>query len=209
MSELITNAAQTTLASPMLVSDTTLTVASGVGFHFIGRFRSTRFRLQDPSSPNTDPTQSIATPARVLRSCLIQLGLVLYPTDDLVTGIPPPCYVSSMPDTPDTAICVFNVGGKLFGRRPRTGFSDIHPGVRLVARTPDDTGWYLLQKIKDTMDTTFPIRTQLPEDGSVWTLQNIRCSTQIVSLGEEVGKRRQLWSITVNLVIQDGNPQLG
>jgi hypothetical protein len=156
---------------------------------------------------NSDVPIIEATPATVMRACLIQFGVVSFPTT--VPQNPPPCFVSSAPDAPDTIVVLMDrSGGKFYGRRPRTGHKDILPRVQVWVRALDYSGYTLAQYVANTLDENFPIKTQLPEDGSIWYIQNITRMSPITFIGEEVGTKRLIWSFMARMVFQDNNPSV-
>jgi hypothetical protein len=162
------------------------------------------FTKPDLQGLSNDASANMATPARLLRACLIKLGLVLYQG----MGSLPTCFVSSMNNAPDVAVVVFDSGGRMLGRRPRTGRQDIIPRLAVKVRSLSyNGGWGLSQQIANSLnENTSPYLVQLPEDGSIWYLQTIVPAGSIQSLGEEVGTKRQLFGFDVSLVIQDNSP---
>lgn len=145
------------------------------------------------------------TPAQIIRSCLIDWNLVSYPG---TASYKPPGFFSSMPDAPDQAICVFDTKGRDFGRGTRENLSNVHPSIQICVRWVDEAeGHDRVNKIAVALDTHFPIITVLPEDGSSWYIMNIRRTSPILMLGEEIGKRRNFWTINA-LVVFEG-PSLG
>lgn len=157
-----------------------------------------------------DPGEPL-TPAFILRSCFIDFGLVSYPIRSNAVTVPVPCYVCSMPDMPNELVCLRDSIGRMFGRGARTGKMCVYPGVIVVVRSSDEVNGYLrANAIASALDTqNFPITTVAPDDGSIYHLMNIRRTTPIVSLGEEVGKKRFLWTINVELVLAYDDPSLG
>lgn len=175
----------------------------------------TSWRLRGFNKPsfaqNSDfDLQPSATPAQVLRSCLIDFGLVFYPGILEATageaGVNRggyPCFVGSMPDEEDQAVRLRDSAGKIFGSRARDGVNTVYPGVTILVRSPDYTQGYLKTKaIADAIDKRFPLSTRLPEDGSPWFLQKVQRQTDVMTLGEEKGKQRELFSLNVYMIFE-------
>lgn len=149
------------------------------------------------------------SPAMVLRSCFIDLELVSYP---LVASQLPPCFVSSMPDEPDVAICLFDMPGRMFGKDARTGKRVAYPGVSIKVRGVDYFSYDLANSLAVAVDQDMaPIKTTLPQqDGETeHYIQNVIRLTTILSLGEEVGTRRELWSFNTRIAFEQIEPSIG
>lgn len=172
------------------------------------RYYVPSFSFTGRSSQNTDIQKVLgATPAQIIRSCLIDFGLVTYPIKPPGTW---PCYAFSMPDGPDDAICVYDVVGKLFGRGARTGKNNVHPGVQVTVRGSDELQGYLkAQNIANAFDTNFPVITIAPEDHQTHNIMSIYRVSPIMTLGEEIGKRRYLWTLDVRVAFEYDEPSLG
>lgn len=157
------------------------------------------------------------SPAQILRSCLIDLGLVLYPKGSAEGNSGPqganrqyPCFVGSMPDENDWAVRIRDIGGRLFGRAARTDKNLVHCGVDVLVRSRDYTGFMKANAIAAAMDQQLsPYRTQVPEDGSTYDVQSVSRVSPVVSLGEEQGKKRQLYLFEARIVFPDNIPSLG
>lgn len=160
-------------------------------------------------SQNSDLVEETAsvTPAQIVRSCLMDWGIVSYPGQQPLVLL---CYAFSMPDAANEAVCVIDTSGVSFGKGMRSGKINIHPGVQIIVRHRDEVLGYLkMNEIKDGLDSHFPIATQVPEDGSVHRIANIRRTSPIITLGEEVGKRRYLWSLNAVVAFEYEEPSLG
>lgn len=163
---------------------------------------------RNPQNSDVGQVASV-TPAQIIRSCLIDFGIVSYP------GRANPklfiCYAFSMPDAADNAVCVFDFAGTSFGRHARTGKSNTHPGVTIKVRSKDEaTGYLLANKIGSSFDQqTFPRTTQVPDDGSLHYLANVYRLTPLTFLGEEVGRKRNLWTLDVRVAFEYDEPSLG
>lgn len=147
--------------------------------------------------------------AQILRSCLIDLGLVSYPN----TGKPylPPCFVGGIPNQPDPLVSIMDTPGVMFGRDVRTGASVTHAGIKIVVRSTEFlNGYPIVSAISDALDQSMqPFVTRLPEDGSIHYVQNVIRSTPIIDLGEEVGTKRRMWSVNARIALDFREPTIG
>jgi len=79
------------------------------------------------------------SPAEVLRAALVAAGVGSLPSDDAAW----PIYVGHMPDTPDSAICVYDTSGRSEGRIMSTGETIIKPGFQIRTRAKAHTDGYV------------------------------------------------------------------
>lgn len=116
-----------------------------------------------------------------------------------------------MPDNNDFAVCIIDVVGRLYGRGMRPNHNNIHPGVEILVRDRDETKGYLrMLRIAEALDFASAVTTITPEDGMEHYITNIRRTTPVITLGEEIGKRRYRWSMNACVVFEkDSEPQLG
>lgn len=146
---------------------------------------------------------AIPTPAEIVRSILLKAeyvifpGLTLQPDDPTLT-----CFVNQMPDSPDFALFLHDMHGTSFGRL-QTGKYTSHPGVRITCRALDalqgsDAIWgvaYLLNA--RTCRQSVPIR------GVECFIASIYQTCDVLSLGEEIGTKRLLWTYSVQVALED------
>lgn len=157
----------------------------------------------------------MASPAEVVRQYLINSGLVILPvvTGEVIPAQQLPgdgstvCFTRSMPDDYDQAVCIFNTTGPIFGRRQRDGKQLMHPGVNVFVRTLDDTGYDLAVTLANALDAS--TRSTIMIDEMEYLVQSIYRTSPVISLGEEVGKQRQRWSINARVAFQDQQPIMG
>jgi hypothetical protein len=171
------------------------------------------------------------SPAEILRSCLLDAAapLVLLPEDhlgqtpggellvvqqpqsisDLVTQQPvTPCYVSSVSDDIDQVVALYDVPGRIFGRSMTDGQYWFHLGIKAIIRHLDySAGWDLSQQLAAGFDAIQNHITTL--NGVQHRVNNVYRLGTIHALGEEVGKRRQLFSIDARIVLASTEPPLG
>jgi hypothetical protein len=160
------------------------------------------------------PTVALS-PSELVQNMLVQQeGFVLPATSDQIPFVPIPgdgstiVYADSMPDSADQAVCVYNVVGATFLRNLRTGVSPVHPGIKVVVRALDYMGYYLINTISVWMDGVEPCSTVVV-GGVTHYIQSLYKISPIIPLGEEVGKKRQLWTINARIAFQDQEPPLG
>ena len=149
------------------------------------------------------------TPALIIRSCLIDWGLVSYPNRNPVREYI--CYALSRPDAPDKIVSVHDTVGVLRGREARTGRNQTYPGVMIVIRSDHESrGFLFANRIAKALDErAYPVTTQVPENGTTYAIANIHRAGTILSLGEEVGKRRFLWTLDLLISFEYQEPVLG
>lgn len=159
-------------------------------------------------------------PADIVRACLLSQNLVVLPLVD--PRLPPlkqipgdgstVCFVRSMPNDYDQAVCVYDTAGIYWGRSQPTGQSWVHPGFRVLIRSLDlnGEGYGLANAIARGLDM-IPVRSDVTTpDGAVHRVQSIYRISPVIGLGEEVGEKRQLWSITGRVAMRDSEqPPMG
>jgi hypothetical protein len=160
---------------------------------------------------------NVVSPARIVRACLLVQNLVLMPEEPghsvPIEPIPGDgttyCYVSSMPDTPDQVVMIKDTMGAYWGRNQRSGQSWVHPGCKLWVRALDENvGFALANAIAVGLDNIPPLSTVVI-DGVTHYVQSVYRIGPIISMGEEVGKKRSLWTINLRVAMQDKEPSLG
>jgi hypothetical protein len=148
-----------------------------------------------------------ASPAQVLKAILVQLNLVEAgptPVNEL-----PPCFVSSMPDDPDNAVCIYDTIGRMFGRDfGAKGRQNVFPRVQIKIRSVDYSGWSTILGIATALDALPATQIMVPDDGLYHYVSNVGRTSQVIALGEEVGKRRQLWAVNCRIVFQENEPTI-
>jgi hypothetical protein len=158
----------------------------------------------------------MASPAEVLRQCLLDAKLVLMPEEPHKTlpyiQLPGDgtllCYVSSMPDEPDGVLCIYDELGRIFGRSQPDGKTWFHHGLRLILRHLDYSAGYDTMVAMATAIETISRAT--PKVGDLtYAVDNAYRVGPVRSLGEEVGKRRQLFSLMARIVFAETQPNMG
>jgi hypothetical protein len=118
------------------------------------------------------------------------------------------CFVSSRPDEPDQLVCLYDVAGSVQGRRMADGRLLIHAGLSVIVRAADYTGYALANAVASALDGVRRQDVEMP-DGTAHHVQSVYRTSTVVALGEEAGKRRQLWSFSARVAFQDSEPSLG
>lgn len=146
------------------------------------------------------------SPAMIIRSCLIDMGLVSYPGTG---GQHTPCFVGSLPNNHDRAVAIYDWPGRWAGRRSDNR-AEVKPGVLVKIRWPDySNGYDYSQRMATALDTMGPRITRCPEDGNLHYILTVPRTSGITTLGEEVGTRRQLWTITAIISFSEVEPTIG
>lgn len=141
----------------------------------------------------------MSSPADILCQALCDLGVITRGA----LGLDWPGYVGFAPDAPapDNIVSFYNTQGTNDGRMMRTGEQIDHPGVSIRVRAEDDpTGYNQAKAIQEAVDAIYK-RSVTMEDG-IYTLQNASRSGQIIGLGQERDRTRQLFTINVLLTLK-------
>jgi len=142
----------------------------------------------------------MASPAELLRSMLIAGGLVQYPAgqeQDLHAPITY-CFANVMPNDPPQALCIADTAGIQFGR-VMAGQTLQHHGLKLNMRHEDERkGYDPLKAIFDFIDA-FPPNQTVRSRGVAYHVVSVYNVSSILSLGEEPGTKRYLWSLNVRM----------
>lgn len=155
------------------------------------------------------------SPARILRSCLIDLGLVVMPGE---TPVPLPdtsvisCFVGGMPSAYDKCVEITDAAGLDDGREMASGRRHMKPGVKILIRHLDDyEGAELAQTIALALDQSIDtMTTRVPEDDADHYVQTVKRTTSVIFLGEEqAANRRYLWSMNARISFQNREGFLG
>jgi hypothetical protein len=152
----------------------------------------------------------MASPAEIVRQILINDGLVelppvpgqLLPQQQMPNDGTTACYVSSMPDTIDQAVMIKDIAGKYSGRLMR-GRSTVHFGLLIKIRALDESGYTTIAApIYLALDEFMPSIVMMP-DGTEYPVQSVYPTSDIINIGEQVGKRREQWTINARLAFRD------
>lgn len=156
----------------------------------------------------------MASPASVVRACLVQAGLVilardrnLVPIDELPGENVTPCFVPSMPSSPARAVAIRNAPGVNFGKAAG-GKAMTHPGVSILVRdVEEDDAHALAAAIADAID-----RSKMGEvevGGVTHYVHSLYRVGTLVSLGEDTLTQRQQFVISARVAFRDQEPTMG
>lgn len=141
--------------------------------------------------------QPIDSQADILKAYLVRLGIF---NDSLVPSSAWLPFTSSLPDGPDYAVCFYDCRGNNFGRLMR-GATVEHFGVDITIRSgssyPD--GRRMGDTIQDIADEAVGVLVYVRN--RAYLVKSIYRPTQLVAVGEEPKKRRQLFTLMLRMVI--------
>lgn len=160
------------------------------------------------------PVTSVS-PADLVRVWLVQRKLVLQPQGpNLLPYAQLPqssqlvCFVSSMPDSYDECVLIRDVMAKDFGRSQRSTKELFHLGLQVMVRTLQyPYGYQVSQLLSNTLVSIYQATIAL--DGNDHYINSIYRVGSIIPMGEELGKKRQLFSMNFRVAPADAEPQLG
>jgi len=140
----------------------------------------------------------MSSPADVIRQLLIDLSL-----GGRLDGSWP-VFVSFLPGTPDSALCVYDTSGRPDGRIMVTGEKVIHPGIQIMVRGfvyPDARA--KAESIAVALDAQQRSEVVMESDAS-YILHNVSRTGDIIPLGmeQEGDRRRHLFSINAVVTIK-------
>lgn len=136
-------------------------------------------------------------PARIIRKLLIDLGLAVNSsTAEWST------FVSFLPDTPDTAIVVYDTAGVQQGRIMRTGEKVEKPGIQIRFRSSDyPKAWGKARAVADALDVAGGSTVVLTGPNETVFIQNISRTSNILTTGIEEEGDRKRHNLTLNAII--------
>jgi len=139
----------------------------------------------------------MSSPAEIIRQLLLDLDL-----GGEVAGSWP-VFVSFLPGTPDSALCVYDTAGKQDGRIMSTGDQVIHPGIQIMVRGfvyPEARA--KAESIAAALDAQQRSEVVMESDAS-YILHNVSRTGDIIPLGveQEGDRRRHLFSINAVVTI--------
>lgn len=138
-----------------------------------------------------------ASPAQVLKKALIDATLFKEHT-----GTPWPCFVNSMPDTPDMVACCIDTGAEKQGRILRTGEVIQKPAVQIQfrAKTFSD-GWSKAKAVEAFLDALYELTVTL--DAVNHVIHSVRRHNTVLPIGAEPGgTRRELFTLNILLTLR-------
>jgi hypothetical protein len=148
------------------------------------------------------------SPAKVLGVWLANQGIAI---DQLAMRVRDPLsankwaiYEPSLPDQGDNILMLRNTAGLLDGRYMRGGLVVYHPGISIIIRAGQDRyedGWNFGASLANALSALY--NAVVPLNGKNYQIQSVTITTPPISLGEEKGTRRQLYSMNVRITISE------
>lgn len=160
----------------------------------------------------------MASPAEIVQNALAGLGLVTLPEQrNLLSPIQLPgdhstvCFANSSPDDYDQMVSVTDTAARMFGRRMRYPKYLMHNGISVLIRhLHPKFGWALANRIAvDGLDQLSNMQIQLYKSDEIHYVKTVYRTTSVIFLGEQVGKKRFLWSIMARVAFDDREPPTG
>lgn len=166
----------------------------------------------------------MASHAEIVRAMLVGQKIVVMPAIEgrLVPYDQPrdrglvPCLASKISDDYDELVAIIDVAGQNFGKPMRSGKAWVHPGIRVIIRSLSfPLGYALGVRIAAVLDAFTTATVQVEEEtdkGPVSVnhyVQSILRTSGLVYLGEQVGTKREQWSIDARVSMQDTQSFLG
>lgn len=157
----------------------------------------------------------IASPARVIASALVDLGLVKWPGVRKDSGREPlPAehswvFVNGRGADYERAVLVRDQAGLVGNRDMNGGGYHAKPGVALTIRDSDpQRGWATTAAVFNALSKrVLDLTTEVPLDNGSEesrTVQSVTVTTPPTHLGEEPNTRRHNWSIHTRVSFPDG-----
>lgn len=129
------------------------------------------------------------TPSVILRQLLVDLGVGTMP--DPTTPTAWPIYAESMPNSPDSMICVYTTQGVLNGSVMTDGEVQEHFGFNIkVSSARPDEGWSKAQTIINALDKTIN-RNSVSIGPFTFLMHAITRSSGIIPLGKGIPTNKQ------------------
>lgn len=145
------------------------------------------------------------TAAYVVRQVLVDKGLVIHPgTREIPHELTLQCYVNEVHDEIDEMVLVKDVTSSMFGHDQRTGDPFEHQGVLINLRHTDPL---LAARFAKSISKNIKAQNVTAIVGElVYTVQTVYRSSSLISLGEEVGKRRFRWAFDAKIAMGPADP---
>lgn len=132
--------------------------------------------------------------SQVLAARLIVLGVFTNPTLNQAW----PLYTNQLPSLPNNAAAVYDVVGYLEGRIMATGRTVEKPGIQIRFRaTSQSVGVAKAAAVKNALDGIK--RNTVVVDGKSYILNAVRRTTPLLTLGQEEGGSRLLFTLNATL----------
>lgn len=115
------------------------------------------------------------------------------------------CFVDRSPDELDRQIRINNGHGVTFGNSQRDGRLFRHDAIMVTIRhEEEDLGNDVANRVYKALTGVTPRDVEF--DDVLYHLQSIYVTSSLLPLGEEVGKKRFLWSFNARVAMQYQDP---
>lgn len=153
----------------------------------------------------------MASAAEIALALLVQAELVVVPGIREIPDEPTMIgFADENADEINNAVFVFTVQGRQFGRDQRGGKVVQHPGLKFNIRHLDKRVGSDFAEAVYRFYEGYAISVVNPGTvearGYVYYVQSVYPTSSVISLGEEEGKHRYLWSFNANLAFQTVPP---
>lgn len=146
------------------------------------------------------------TPAYIVQQLLVDAGTAILPglreiPDEDVVEV----HANNAPDNINRCVLVRDTAGVQFGHDQREADVLEHAGLLITVRHDDDRK---AGNICKAVAGTFKARknVDVEVDDLIYHVQSVYRTSSLLSLGEEVGKRRFLWSFNARVAMQAREP---
>src|SRR6185295_7457140 len=155
----------------------------------------------------------ISSPAEVVQAVLVEAGLgampgndELLPLDEIVDDWTldvdtPQIFAGSMPDGVNVGVLVYDIAGDVHGRCMDDGQTWEHHGLLINVRHVNASGYDLAHRIARYFDTDW--KQTVAVNGYYCYIHCINRTSTIMSHGEEIETKRQLWSFNAEVAYRD------
>ncbi len=138
------------------------------------------------------------SPAMLMFYHLVGIGIASDPDSPPSEVGEWPCFIGTLPDTPDCAICCYDTTGKTQGRYMRGGKTIEFPGIQVRIRALDYAQAY--NKAVEIMEAMDAVKNQPVEaDDERYAIHSISHGTPM-NLGQDVSAKSRS-SFTVNAMM--------
>ena len=141
----------------------------------------------------------VDSPARVLAKLLVDLGHVVDSTTVAWS-----VFVNDEPDKPDNAVTIYDTAGRLSstGRVMSTGYRPGARGILVRVRSAlPAAGWTRANRIAAALDEEVEWET-VNVGGTLYTVCAVTRTTDLVSIGDESGTQRKLFTINAVMTLK-------
>lgn len=148
------------------------------------------------------------SPADVIRSVLVTLGLTTEPALLPENDLPWPSFTNREPPTPDDCVTVFDTDGVDHGRVMFGGERQSHHGIQIRVRsTYHDSGFKKAREIALSLDSLYDFSVTVPGTqqvgGEDYVVHSVNRVGEVLSLGREVPEsKRSVFTVNAMLTLK-------